>query len=772
MRIREYLISRYGPLKESGRIRPGDFTLFYGPNENGKTLTIDAILKLLFGKEVKKFDKIHRVDEDPHGFIIIQDENKQTFQLPEKGDLTGLTGINPNEARNIFVIRDSDLSLHEESEHYRTVTDKLTGMRTEQIENVTKELLNIGRVTPSGLFTNREDKVRERMNQAETLLDVIRQKKKNLRIEKADTREKERAEISDSIRKLNHKSELCRLAKKRKNFEKGSAAVQALKKSRRGLDSLQGFNDREEQTWVEYERDIQQGGREENRMKQKLKQETLEFKTLEETARKLRQEFEIIDQTRSRIDQELKTDMKNYEIKAGELKEKEGKSRFYMISAAVSFLLTVLFTIALILNPGEIFLVPFPAVFLLLTAVFGMQRYIVVRDRSWLAGLLERIKLNLAKFKIRGDNIEDLYAAVQEFDHHWKMKKKQFEDAENRLRLQQNTIRTLRDEELPRIQSSIEEAEAGIRKIKDRTGVKTLSEYREKIKEREDRQNTIKNQINLLSALFGRDFDDLEANIEEWEKDVRRLEPYRDQALSLEYRPEEYEQLQNQQRELEEKKELVENDIRDFQKQLREVEQDANRILEPESEHLPCKTSVDLMEIENQVRNFISTYKKRAEIILKAQGIFQHIMREEEEKVTRLFGKDSAVSRRFARITGNRYREVHFDPETKQVMVTTRPGETLEAGKLSGGTYDQLYLSIRLGLGESLMSDRTGFFILDDPFIKADIERLREQMVVLKQIASSGWQVLYFSAKDEVKQMLIRDIQDGAVELVSLPGLI
>jgi hypothetical protein len=82
-------------------------------------------------------------------------------------------------------------------------------------------------------------------------------------------------------------------------------------------------------------------------------------------------------------------------------------------------------------------------------------------------------------------------------------------------------------------------------------------------------------------------------------------------------------------------------------------------------------------------------------------------------------------------------------------------GKILEAEKLSGGAYDQLYLSIRLALGEKLLKGKKGFFIMDDPFVKADSDRLKRQIEMLWRIKDLGWQILYFSAKGEIKDILI-----------------
>ena len=88
-----------------------------------------------------------------------------------------------------------------------------------------------------------------------------------------------------------------------------------------------------------------------------------------------------------------------------------------------------------------------------------------------------------------------------------------------------------------------------------------------------------------------------------------------------------------------------------------------------------------------------------------------------------------------------------------------------------GGAYDQLYLSVRLTLGEKLLKGGKGFFIMDYPFIKADKERLQRQIDILKRISESGWQIIYFTAKDEVKDVLKKDIQSGNVQYIPIKGV-
>ena len=68
MRIKELFIKRYGPLQGISYMLAHPFTLLAGNTEEGKTLTIDALVKLLLGRNVRDFGHlIDRVEESPEG---------------------------------------------------------------------------------------------------------------------------------------------------------------------------------------------------------------------------------------------------------------------------------------------------------------------------------------------------------------------------------------------------------------------------------------------------------------------------------------------------------------------------------------------------------------------------------------------------------------------------------------------------------------------------------------------------------------------------------
>uniref|UniRef100_A0A7C4NVJ1 YhaN AAA domain-containing protein n=1 Tax=Thermodesulfobacterium geofontis TaxID=1295609 RepID=A0A7C4NVJ1_9BACT len=84
MKIKEFLINRYGPLKIKEPILLDNFNLIWGKNEEGKTLTIEALIKLLIGEDIKNFENINRIEEKPEGYVIIKDSSGKEIKFTRK----------------------------------------------------------------------------------------------------------------------------------------------------------------------------------------------------------------------------------------------------------------------------------------------------------------------------------------------------------------------------------------------------------------------------------------------------------------------------------------------------------------------------------------------------------------------------------------------------------------------------------------------------------------------------------------------------------------
>ena len=310
MKIDEFSIRRYGPLKDTGKIRLGDFTLFFGRNEEGKTLTIDAVVKLLLGRNMKGLRNIDRVEENPDGYLIIKSDEGKGIKLPEKGDLTKITDISPSECRNIFIIRNSDLSIEGESDFYRDVTDRLTGLKSKTILSVKKELHNIGKITPTGEFVDtKPEKIKTRIKSAEELVKKITNLNEKIKAEKLDKLEEEISKKSEDIVEVENKLNKLDLARKRKKYEEGERALKSIESALKELKALEVYTEEDEQVWRDCERDIKSG--KEEREKLSLEVDKKEKKLAKERGEleKKGRDFNILKERKTKLDEELKPEI-------------------------------------------------------------------------------------------------------------------------------------------------------------------------------------------------------------------------------------------------------------------------------------------------------------------------------------------------------------------------------------------------------------------------------------------------------------------------------
>jgi len=211
-------------LPDTGRITLSDFTLIFGKNEDGKTLTIDALVKMLLTQGRSIFERIKRVDEEPEGYIIMLDDEGKEVKLPEKGDLTSIIDLTPSECCNTFIVRNSNLSIARQSDFYRNVTDRLTGLRTEEIKLIKNELQELGKLTrPDSTASLRNiagEKIKGRTKDAAELISRIEELEERVTGEKLDKLEEELLEVRERITEINIQIEHFEEARKRQEYDK------------------------------------------------------------------------------------------------------------------------------------------------------------------------------------------------------------------------------------------------------------------------------------------------------------------------------------------------------------------------------------------------------------------------------------------------------------------------------------------------------------------------------------------------------------------------
>ncbi len=196
---------------------------------------------------------------------------------------------------------------------------------------------------------------------------------------------------------------------------------------------------------------------------------------------------------------------------------------------------------------------------------------------------------------------------------------------------------------------------------------------------------------------------------------------------------------------LNEKKSKLSDDIGNMLKEIDEIESTTRSLAEIEEE-------IDFYE--NKIKAF-NTKIKVAEIaadkIVKIsdsiKGDFMPLLRK-------------SISDNFSYLTGGRYSEVVIDEDMNiSVAEENNPQRNIELESLSGGTLDQLYLSLRVSLGNILSGKKSIPLIFDDSFVQYDSKRLKNSLEMLSK-ESERRQVILFTCQEReaeiAKQMNIK----------------
>jgi len=771
LKIIEFQITHYGPLKPTDKIKPKDFDLFYGKNEYGKTLLIDSLVKILLSRNSQSFRAIDRVDEFPEGYGYVKDKQGGVWKLPEKGDLTHLSELTPTELRNVFIIRNSDLTIpvSEEFTFYRNITERLTGLRTPMIRSIKERLQELGNLTkPSSLATLTDTvssgKLKSRVKRAENLIKQITELVGKAETENLDKLEEQISEVTEAENVVGQEMENIEAAQKREKYEEGMRALNTLAQTEEELERLEVFNEDDLQSWRESERDLKKYEKEHGKLLSKLAETKREFEQKKSIFDEKSREFEILNGRKKTIDEEIRPRLRTYEIKSKELASLQSKEKFVVASLSAFLIVLAVSLIGLIISQLPLFTFS-SALFLALVLLFAALRLLSLRKRGLVAALWQEIRLEASKFELEADDIEKILARIQTFEDAYLKSQKTNKDLETRVGVLEHDASRLADEEIPAIEKENRDAEDKINGLRLKSKVERLQDYVKNLKTRQQQERTKDRLVGILKSHFGGKSKkaSVEENIEYWKERVAELEPYKEKSKEIRYSEKRVSELKEKSQQIRQQKEEIQQKLAEFHGELEEIDREVNVSVRPLASPLLCETLVDLREISKILQEFIDNVNGNTLTVIEVMKIFEAMEGEEEQKVEQLFGEDSLVSTYFSEITDGMYQKVEYLSDEQRIQATTKTGEILDADKLSGGAYDQLYLCIRLALGEKLLKGDKGFFIMDDPFVKADIDRLAKQLGVLKRISKEGWQILYFTAKDEVKDALKKDLANGSI---------
>lgn len=774
MKLKEFSIIRYGPLENLNKIKLNDFNLIWGKNECGKTLTIDGLVKLLFNKTGKDFENLERVQEVPEGYVVLVDEKGNEYKIPEKGDLPKISGLSATECNNIFIVRNSNLSvahdLSKESMFYESITDKLTGLETERIAKISEKIKEIARLTDKSLeFQDvKDEKLKTRINEANKLIEEIDQLIQEVKEKGLDELEEKKVELKEQLETIEEEIKKLEALRKREKYEKGDEALTILKKLMDEIKELDVYNENDAKLWNDLEKELDMYSSQKQKKEKELEVKVKELEKADEKYKELSEEFKSYEEKKKKIDEEIKPEMSRFNS-SRDVNKLEKKNKVFTVSMIISIVILAISVVGIVFNKSLLFYV-LTAVSSIAVAAFGGLKYKVIKDQDQVINKFEEFKAKLQTLGLMADTLGEIYENIKNYEVWYETKLKEFNRAfldKEKIKLQ---INDLKNKEIAEIEQHIKNIQEKIEKLKEKSKETSLESYNEKLKLKNEIKNNIGKQETILKSHFGYVGKSLEEAIPYWENEIKKLEIYKDNFPEDKFSEDLLTNLKNNENKYKNEYEEVHNNTKLIQKMFEDIEGRVNKILLPE-EHLFCETSTDLEAIKKLLSDFVNTHENNRNNALVVLSIFEELEREEKGKISSLFGQNSLVTKYFKEITDGLYDEVTFDSNENKIKVRRKDKVVLDAYQLSGGAYDQLYFSIRLALGRTLLKDRFGFFIMDDPFVKSDFERLNKQMNLLKKIANSGWQIIYFSSKDEIKDLLKEEIANKTINYVELSPL-
>lgn len=109
-----------------------------------------------------------------------------------------------------------------------------------------------------------------------------------------------------------------------------------------------------------------------------------------------------------------------------------------------------------------------------------------------------------------------------------------------------------------------------------------------------------------------------------------------------------------------------------------------------------------------------------------------------------------ATTAYFRHITGNGYQTVYAPVGDQPFQVETKDAIRYTVNELSQGTVDQLYVSLRMAISETMSEKHSLPFIIDDAFVHFDAVRTTRMMEVLEDIGRKQQMIIFTCKKETV----------------------
>ncbi|WP_283694274.1 AAA family ATPase [Clostridium perfringens] len=258
---------------------------------------------------------------------------------------------------------------------------------------------------------------------------------------------------------------------------------------------------------------------------------------------------------------------------------------------------------------------------------------------------------------------------------------------------------------LDEVYSRLEEIEAKI-------------EYKEGLK---NKLNSVEENCNLL--LKGRDVLEVKNGLSYEESEIKN-------------------EVYNNEEEILNEIKLKNNDLLNIEKEIKDVEYLIS------SKELTCRSLFLIDEEIAEVKERISSLEKK----LKGVEIATNYMEKAFKELQKSFGPviNKKVEDIFKDVTKGAYKDLRVSEDYNLVVKDTKSNKIMDASYLSSGTYDQIYLALRLGIIDIIFEDKKVPIILDESFTQYDDNRLKTMLDIIYKRVYKNQIILFTCQKREI----------------------
>ena len=780
MKIRKIFIERYGPINNLNLDIGEGLQVIWGRNETGKTLAIEAVVKIMLQGKVRDFDHINRVEEDPEGYVLMEDSKSNEIKLTIRKGLVNYLDLRGLDLRNIFIIRDSDLTIKDDCSYYKDITDKLTGLQFERLEKILSLLKDYGRLTGARSDADLSDskeygKILSAKKSAVSFIKDAGSYIRKAAEEKLDYCELELIKLKQNLTQAREEIKVQEEALKVDNYRKLSETLKNVRQSCDDYGKVKDYTQGQHQELIKLKAELDFKNEEVKRLDLNLERLYEEKLEQEEKLTVAQSELGPLEDKKKQIDR-LEEDIEIYNRRKSEEIREINENLLKVPMFIFLFFIPAGFALAYFTMGGVIWPFAFAGIFL----VLFLTLFILLRrsggTKSKFAKQEFIIKNEFKKLGFNAKNMDEIMNVISNFEDKYKAKSSSADSLNEKIRLLEMKIKE--------INQNIRKAEVEKIKIKgkidgiyEQFDVKSNEEFGMKLKLKskleselltsaktllgnEDIQSKFKYDMDFRKENTEELLDNIEGYIGHWGEILKEMTPVNlEEGIIQQFKREEYEGLKEKRDRLEKEIEEISEKLKEHNDNLNDFERrfmelDLSRFVDDYSP-ININTLDRLSESVKAVKEFINKVDSEFETAIESIKIFEEIRNEQETKISDLFEKLN-VSRYFEEITDGRYRKVEFDPEDRTVKVIDRNDRIFKTSKLSKGAYDQLFFAIRTALSEEIFGDGRGFFIMDDAFMSSDEYRLENQFKILKKLAVSGWTIIYFSVKSEIKNLALK----------------